>query len=278
MKTQILKTLTIVALATVGFLATPQQAQAGYPVMDIGNIVQSTSSAISDAGQWATGIAHKAADGIAWAADYVEQQLQSGLLGYIEVLNEAMRTIQDDINQAAGTVSAIAGLPKNIMNDIMGIIGSVKDTIMQVAGVAGIWDEVQDVVKDVSNIEALGSNLSGGNLLDFGKFNNAYGAYSTIRGIQTRTAVEHLNQIDDERQVVERTIGTFENSTNAAAIAKGHAQLAAAQWREAARANEMASIAAQAKTAESWSREASARSRAAVQSASTADMLINDTD
>ncbi len=278
MKTKTLKNLAIIALSIFGFFATPQPAHAGYPVMDIGNILQNTSTAISSAGHWVTGVAHKVEDGIAWAADYIEQKLHSGLLGYIFTINQIMQGIQDDINQAAGTVSAIIGLPKTIMEDIMGVIGSVKSTIMEAAGVVGIWDDIQGVVESVSNIESLIPDINGSDLLDFGDFKNAQGLNCSLRGVRTRVAVEHLKQIDDERQTVETIIGTFENSTNAAAIAKGHAQLAAAQYKEAARSAEMASIDAQANAAESWSREAVARSRAAAQTASSYSVLVDDSE
>lgn len=275
------KRFCIAATLVVMILASnPQSAQAGIPVIDVGHIAVSVENAFNSAMNWGTNVVHEAKDAAAWVTDYIEQQMQSGLLGYILSINEIMQGFQNEIMNAAGTVNDIIGIPSNIMNDIFGMLGSVKDTIMSVAGVSGTFTSLQDVFTNVSEIEALGTNAQNGinDLLDFGSFGNAYGAYTSIRGVQARTSVEQLKMVDQERQTVEKIVGTFENSNNAAEIAKGNAQMGAATYRQLARSSELQAIDTQRQIAESWSREAAARSRAAVSQAAAAEAMVRSLD
>lgn len=269
--------LTTLALVAVSLFATPQQAQATVPVIDMSHIAVSTQNAATSVANWTVNALHEVKDAASWITDYIQQQMQSGLLGYILSVNEIMQVIQDEIMNAAGTVADIVAIPSTIMEDLFGMIGSVKDTIMSVAGVAGVFEDIQGVFTGISEAEAFGQNFMsmGSELMDFGSFGNAYGAYSAVRGVQARTSIEQLKMVDQDRQSVERIINTFENSDNQAEIAKGTAQLTAAIHRELGRGNELAAINTQKQVAESWSREASARARASAAQASAADVLIN---
>lgn len=269
-----------ILIASGNLFLTPEKAQAGYPTMDITNLIPNLSTAASAAGNYATDAMHTVTSALDRAEDWIEQQMQTGILGSVLSLNELMQVIQDDINRAAGTVADIASIPSNIMDDIFGMIGSVKDTFMSAAGVMGVWDDLQGVFTGIGDVESFASNGASRaeDLLDFGDFKNAHGAYRAMRGVQTRVAIEQLKAVPQERKTVEKIVNTFDNSSNAAEIAKGNAQINAIAAKEVARSSELAAVDAQRQVSESMARDAAAASRASAQQAAAADAMLNSLD
>jgi hypothetical protein len=263
----------ILALAVAFLLAPAPQAHATYAVFDATNFAENLKTSI-------TSVQHKIADATSWARDLQEQIMSNEYLMFIQDLNEQMRTIQDEIMRAAGTIQDIVNIPKNIMNDMFGMVGSFKDTVMGMAGVAGVFQDTQNIFTSITDAEAFSTGFTdfSTDAFDWGKFGSAHGAYRAYRGIQTRAAIEQLENVDRERETVERVIGTFENSDNAAEIAKGSAQITAAVHKEVARANEMQALDVQRQTTESWAKEEIKNSYMAKQKASAEDTLVGAQD
>lgn len=262
---KIFKKSHLVILLTLATLMTPvHQAQATYPVIDITHILTSVQNLITNSTNTATQIA-------SWAKQIVEAIKTTLMLEEIYEVNEIMQDLQTSIRDGLGTVEDIKNIPSNVMEDLFSITGSVKDTIMEDAGVAGVWGNIQDVFEPISEVEAFGKVNTLDDALDFGDFGNAAGALSAIRGVQTRTAIEYLDpdRQREEQNTLEKIIKTFENSKNAAEIAKGNAQMSAAIEKQVRQANELQAMEIQRRTAESWSREEQAEARKAATKAAT---------
>lgn len=262
---QLFKKSSLAILFVLGLTFAPaQQAQAGYPVIDLTHIQTSAQNLATNVSNTATQIS-------SWAKQVFEAVKTTLFLKEIFEVSEVMKDLQTEIMEGLGTVQDIMAIPSNVMQDLFSVVGSVQDTIMDAAGVAGIWGEIQGVFGTISEVEAFGRGIASGDALDFGNFGNAAGALSAVRGAQTRTAVEYLNpnRLREEQRTLEKIIGTFEDSENAAEIAKGNAQINAAIEKQVRQANQLQAMDVQRRTAEGWSREAQAEARASASKAST---------
>lgn len=184
-------------IGAVCWSGTIQKAEASIPVISVTELAQSVSHQATTFANWAEEKLEWISSQLTWIDQLVELITNNFLTKAIRGFNELMTAIQTDISDVLGTIETLAAAPTEILDSIMGTVGSVTGAIGSVMELPktiygmlsaipsefkGIYDSVLSSFDVIGDAQALGKDISGA-------FSGSGGAWSLLNkmgGMRTR--------------------------------------------------------------------------------------------